>query len=72
MEYDDIELLGIKETLSSHARPGMVAYMLWELLNDARYSPDEIREITATILEHVEHFELLPDRRQSSKTALMK
>ncbi len=64
MEHDDIELLGIRETLSSHARPGVVAYMLWELLNDARYSPDEIREITAEMLGHVEHFELLPDRRQ--------
>lgn len=63
MEYDDIELLGIRETLCSHARPSQVAYMLWELLNDARYSPDEIREISAAMLEHVEHFELLPDHR---------
>ena len=31
MDYDEIELLGIKETLSSHARPGVIAYMLWNL-----------------------------------------
>ena len=64
MSKDDIELLGIKETLSSHARPGVVAFALWELLNCARYSPDEIREISAEMLGFVDFV--------SSKTSLSK
>lgn len=64
MDCDDIELLGIKETLSNHAHPGQVGFMLFELLNNSCYSLDEIKEISMAIVDHAEHMAMIPDRRK--------
>jgi hypothetical protein len=45
------DLLGLTKTLESHSRPGVVGCLLLELLHDAGYEDDEIREIARVIQE---------------------
>lgn len=49
-----VDLLGVRESLEEHCRPGQIAFMLFELLESADYSRDEIRDVVATMKDLTE------------------
>lgn len=46
-----LDLLGVAETLQQHARPSQIAFMLYELLNTAGYTDEEIRAVVFALGE---------------------
>lgn len=59
-------LLGLSESLEIHGRPGQLGFMLYEILSDAGYSLDEIKEVSAAIVDHAEHGSLLKEQEPST------
>lgn len=42
-------LLGVAEALGSHARPGVMAFTFYELMKDAGYTDEEVREVATAL-----------------------
>ena len=42
---DSSTLMGLINKIKGHGKPGQVAFLVCELLTDAGYSDDEIREV---------------------------
>ena len=47
------DLLGIAESLRQHSRPGVVAFMFYELLSGSDYTDEEIEEIATALADIV-------------------
>lgn len=57
---------GSAQRVSSASRPGQLGFMLYEILSDAGYSLDEIKEVSAAIVDHAEHGSLLKEQEPST------
>ena len=42
---DSSTLMGLINKIKDHSKPGQIAFLVYELLTDAGYSDDEIREV---------------------------
>jgi len=46
---EEIDLLGVAETIQQHSKPGAIAFMFYELLQSADYSDEEIAEVADSL-----------------------
>ena len=45
----DSSLIGLLNKVKEHGKPGQIAFLVYEILTDAGYSEDEIREVGAAV-----------------------
>lgn len=46
---DSSTLMALTYKLKDHSKPGQIAFLVYELLTDAGYSDDEIREVGSAL-----------------------
>ncbi len=46
---DSSTLMGLINKIKGHGKPGQIAFLVHELLTDAGYSEDEIREVGSAV-----------------------
>jgi len=46
---DSSTLMALTYKIKDHSKPGQIAFLVYELLTDAGYSDDEIREVGSAI-----------------------
>lgn len=46
---DSSTLMGLINKIKDHGKPGQIAFLMYELLTDAGYSDDEIREFGSAV-----------------------
>lgn len=46
---DSSTLMGLINNIKAHGKPGQIAFLMIELLTDAGYSKDEIREVGSAV-----------------------
>lgn len=46
---DSSTLMSLTYKIKDHSKPGQIAFLVYELLTDAGYSDDEIREVGSAV-----------------------
>lgn len=46
---DSSTLMALTYKIKDHSKPGQIAFLVYELLTDAGYSDDEIREVSSAL-----------------------
>jgi hypothetical protein len=50
----EISIQGVATSLRIHGKPGLVGFMLYDLLNEAGYDDEEIRDVATSMIDSSE------------------